>query len=104
MAVGFSQYTLDGNCAVGVIYGYYEKVFGVTPEVEEGGAGLFCAGFINTEVCEKVYKELQTQYKIILRTKPRMNDNSGNMYCFVVYDRHWENFTPDMNDKKGWPF
>lgn len=103
MTIGFSQDELPSTCGVGVIYDFsinYSRI----PEIYEGGAGLFCAGYINTPRCKEVYEEMKKKYKLILRTKPRINENSGNMFSFLVYDRNWEDFTPEMNDKKVWPF
>jgi hypothetical protein len=101
------QDDIDGTCGVGFVC-YFEddkwSDLDHTEEVTVGGAGLFVAGYIDTPRCREVFEEYKGRYKMLLRTTPRMNKNSGNMFSFVVYDRNWPNFTPEMNEKKVWPF
>lgn len=50
------------------------------------GTGFFVAGFVNTSVCEKAYKELCDKNKIVYQSPVRKNKNSDNNFFFCIFD------------------
>ena len=95
----YAYYTsLDGTCGVNLAYNFqlqkakadrYGYRYGpdcLIKDMESGGAGFVCAGFVDTPECEAAYHALCLKGKLILQTEPRKNYNSGRKFFFAVFD------------------
>ena len=56
-------------------------------QAPEKGTGFFVAGFIDTNVCEKAYKQLCEKYTLIYQSPVRTNRNTYNQFFFCIFDR-----------------
>ena len=77
--------TLSGTCGVSVLYefGYGAHISKLTPG---GGVGLVCAGFIEDEMSERAFKEMEKRGPCVYKSPVRKNRNSGNNFFFAVFD------------------
>ncbi len=98
--------TLQGTCGVGLLAGF-QTAWSDRPDerrmdrvVPRGGAGWQVAGFVNTNVCKDAYETLKKRYKIVMQTRTRRNNNSGNRFFFCIYDSRKP---PWVGKKKGAP-
>ena len=85
MSLGYYQTTLNGNCGVGLFYGFNSlgnDNFHIAPRT-----GLFIAGFINNNVCKNAYKELCSKFKVVYQS-PLCASQDGNPkgYFLCVFD------------------
>lgn len=97
---------LFGTCGAGLVASFINthSNYGVTLDnVGAGGTGIFCAGFVGTNVCKEAYEELKGNYKIVYQSPKRRNNNSGRQFIFVVYDRRLKK-SQDMNKDFEFPF
>jgi hypothetical protein len=83
--------TLSGTCGVGLFYGFrennwYNRRHNSKTTRGYGGCGWQIAGFINDSVRKEVYEDLKERFKIVMQSPVRHNNNSRNMFFFVVYD------------------
>lgn len=88
MQTEYSRTNLSGTCGVGLIHAFYRPLGREARNSEPtGGVGLHCAGYVSTKECKEVYNEQHSKYKIVYQSTPRLNNNSGRKFMFVVYDR-----------------
>jgi hypothetical protein len=85
---------LQGTCGVTLLWdfemGHNWDSYGHVHVADlngSGGTGYAIAGFIENEICRRTYEELKAQFKIIWQSEVRMNENSDNLFFFVIYDR-----------------
>ena len=51
------------------------------------GIGYTVAGFVDTKVCEKMYKHVAEKYKIVFQSPVKINRNSGRKFFFIIFTK-----------------
>jgi len=93
MTVRYQTATVYGACGVGAIYGFHSRPSGFGHSLEgpnpylPGGAGWVSFGLINTKDCKEVFNFMKAKYKIVFLAEKRINNNSGNSFSFVIFDK-----------------
>jgi hypothetical protein len=49
-------------------------------------AGWCLVSFIDVERCQKMYKKLTSEYKLVFQSEVRKNTNTGNQFFFIILD------------------
>ena len=86
MTILMNMDILPGGCGVNNFYHFGDAYYG-THNPTLGGANLGVACFIDTGRCKQAYKDLAERFKIVYQSSVRKNDNSGNDFFMVVYDK-----------------
>lgn len=88
MRPGYAQ-TLPGTCGVGLFHAFQDGYGSYTAKdaVNNAGIGYAIAGFRNTRICELVYKEIAENYQIVFQSPVKVNQNSYNLFFFIVYTK-----------------
>lgn len=86
-----NEETMTGACGVSVLYDFsYSSHWGksdINTIIPGGGCGLVTAGFIKDDpICDKVFAECVARGKLLWKSRPRKNRNSGNMFYMAVFD------------------
>lgn len=108
---------VDGCCGVGVI-NYFASIdndeegdFGYKTNINKivvGGAKFAITGMIDNTKCKEAYDILQAEREFLYQSPVRKNENSGNMFFFIVIDTRNRSDAAkkrfvETNKNFGWP-
>lgn len=92
---------VEGGCGILNVFGYafsigeilyHEKYIEKFDFKSRHSSSNYCHAnwtllcFVNTPVCEEVYKLMTSRYNIAFQSPVRRNDGSGNDFFFIILD------------------
>lgn len=86
MRVSFDSDEMATCCGIEEI-GFFRMVDPVdgVPSINQAGAGLYVAAFINTPACHAGYQELCVRKELLWQSELRTNSNTGRELFLAVF-------------------